>query len=241
MRKTRARYLIHGIVETGEVRRSDCSDVLETQVAFLRRVLERSLPCSSTEILGGDWSIAAQASFPGGHLAVRLYAPGMDPPGACASSMSVTYDPRKPPVLWASRASIHLAPDPWKAAAEVDDLELGLAWAWIPLVEAWIDEDWARTLDVATSEWALEQQRQRTLARSEGAGFREECRKQHGAGIDEERETDEWESYEQWDDMDYPYGDDPEDWAPVDLKQDWYRDEPDAEVPYHDHEDRPLG
>ena len=227
--------MIHGIVETGEVRRSDCSDVLETQVAFLRRALERSLPCGSAEFLGDDWSIAAQASFPGGRLAVRLYAPGMDPVTACASSMSVTYNPGKPPVLWASRASIHLAPDPWKAATEVGDLELGLAWAWIPLVEAWIDEDWARTLDV--SESALRQERQRASAGSKGTGVQEQCSEQHGAGIDEEGETDEWESYEQWNDMDYPYGDDPEDWAPVDLKQDWYRDEPDAEVPYHDHVD----
>lgn len=39
--------------------------------------------------------------------------------------MSVMYDPGKPPVLWASRASIHLAPDPWKAASEVRDMELG--------------------------------------------------------------------------------------------------------------------
>ena len=216
MKKTSARYLIHGIVETGEVRRSDCSEVLATQVAILREVLERSVSLPQggrTEPLGGDWSIVIQASLPGGRLAVRLYAPGMDPAGACASSMSVLYDPGKPPVLWASRASVHLAPDPWKAASEVRDMELGLAWAWIPLVEAWIEEDWARTLDVG--EVALEQEHPRELAGSEGTSVEEEeCCEHEEAGIDEERETDEWE-LEGW------HGDSPWEWAPVDVREDW--------------------
>lgn len=138
--------------------------------------------------------IVIQASLPGERLAVRIYAPGA---GACASSMSVMYDPGKPPVLWASRASIHLAPDPWKAASEVREMELGLVWAWIPLVEAWIEADWARTLDVG--EGALEEEHPRELAGSEATSVQEEEYWEHEeAGSEEERETAERE-LEDWD------------------------------------------
>jgi len=255
MKRMMSPYLIHGIVETGEVRQSDRSEVLDTRVAVLREVLERamSLPRhASTGLVSGGWRIAAQTSFAGGRLAVRLYAPGMDPAGACAASMSVSYAAGKPPTLWTSRAGIPLAPDPSKVATEIGDLELGLAWAWIPLVEAWIDEDWARTLDA--TEGVLEQGRPRELAGSGGTSAQEEEWLEHEeARIDEERETDEWEvqddwdlldywEYKQWlDDMSHSYGDSPEDWAPVDVKQDWYRNEPDAQVPYHDHEDAVAG
>lgn len=210
MKTMKARYLIHGIVETGEVRRSDCSDVLETREEFLRKVLARSvsLPrCGSTEPLGGDWSFEVQASLPGGRLAVRLYAPGMDAAGPCASSMSVTYDPGKPPVLWASRASIHLAPDPWKAANEVRDLEVGLAWAWIPLVEAWIDEDWARTL--AAQEYRMH----------DGLEIDEEGESDEEEESDEPHEDYRFEDYygvDPWEGYDSPW-----DWAPVDVREDW--------------------
>ena len=103
------------------------------------------------------------------------------------------------------------------------NLELGLAWAWIPLVEAWIEEDWARTLDVG--EGAHEQEHPRALAGSEGTSVREEeCWEHEEAENDEERETDEWAT-EDWDLSDYwdSCGDDPEDWAPVDVKEDWNR------------------
>ena len=250
MKRMTSPYLIHGIVETGEVRQSDPSEVLDTQVAVLRKALERALSLpryANTELVDGGWGIAAQTSYPGGRLAVRFYAPGMDPASSCAASMSVSYTPGKPPTLWTSRAGIPLAPDPSKAATEIDDLELGLAWAWIPLAEAWIDEDWARTLDAA--EGVVEQGRPPELAGSGGTSVQEEeCWEHEEARIDEERETDEWEvqddwdpldywEYKQWlDDMNHSYGDSPEDWAPVDIKQDWYRSEPDAQVPYHDHE-----
>ena len=100
-----------------------------------------------------------------------------------------------------------MAPDPSKAATEIGDLELGLAWAWIPLVEAWIDEDWARTLAA------------------------QEYRKHDGVEIDEEGESDEEEEsdeqhedyrledyhgYDPWEDYDSPW-----DWAPVDVREDW--------------------
>lgn len=44
--------------------------------------------------------------------------------------MLVMYDPGKPPELWTSRAGIHLAPDPRKAAGEVHDLEEEHARKW---------------------------------------------------------------------------------------------------------------
>ncbi len=217
MKKTRASNLIHGIVETGQVERTDRSAVPEARLTSFREALERSLnrgPIGGAESLDGGWSIAADASLPGGRLSVRLYAPGMFPGGACASSMSVTYHLGEPPVLWASRASIHLAPDPGNAADEAHDLEVGLAWAWIPLVEAWIHEDWVRTL-----------------------AAQEEVRDDGGFEIDEEGDTDEEEYARKWysrrqQQEEYDYNQDwesPWDWAPIDVREDWGFSELDLE------------
>ncbi|MDE2653168.1 MAG: hypothetical protein OXI71_05055 [Gemmatimonadota bacterium] len=166
MKKTRGSYLIHGIVETGEVRRSDRSEWPEVRITSLCQALERSL--------NRGW---------------------------------------EPPVLWASRASIHLAADTRKAAREVHDLEVGLAWAWIPLVEAWIDEDWARTLAPQDD-------------------VRDDC----GFEIDEEGNTDEEEHARKWysrqQQEEYDYNQDwesPWDWAPVDVREDWGFSELDLE------------
>ena len=226
MKRKRSPFLIHGIVETGEVRKSDRSEVLDAQVAFLRKVLERALILpryASTELVSGGWRIAARTSFPGGRLAVRLYAPGMDPAGACAASMSVSYAPGTPPTLWTSRAGIPLAPDPSKAATEICDLELGFAWAWIPLIEEWGELDWARTLDVS----------ERVLEDEHGGGQVGEMeRYEQRAEEESERHDISWPYEDPWE-----LYDDPWEWAPIDVKQDWYRNEPDAEVPYHDHED----
>ncbi len=83
-------------------------------------------------------------------------------------------------------------------------------------------------------EGALEEEHPRELAGSEATSVQEEEYWEHEeAGSDEERETaereledwdllDYWE-YKRWrDDMNHSYGDDPEDWAPVDVKEDWY-------------------
>ncbi len=237
MKKKRFPFLIHGIVETGEVRKSDRSEVLDAQVAFLRKVLERALILpryARTEFVSGGWRIAARTSFPGGRLAVRLYAPGMDPAGACAASMSVSYAPGTPPALWTSRAGISLAPDSSKAATEIRNLELGFAWAWIPLIEEWGELDWARTLDVS----------ERVLEDEHGGGQVDEMeRYEQRAEKESERHDisspyeDTWEDYDDhdpgssYDDYDpEPYGDpyediDPWEWAPDDVKEDWSRDE----------------
>lgn len=250
MKKTRASHLIHSIVETGEIRRSDRSEWSEVGMASLREALERSLNRGrhgGAVSLGGDWSIVARASLPGGRLSVRLYPPEMFPGGACASSMSVTCHPGEPPALWASRAGIHLAPDPWRAATRVRDLEVGLAWAWIPLVEAWVDQDWARTLDPQgecrghdggeiDEEGESDEEDPDEQYEDYDEDHYDPARDENyyvpgydGADIDEEGEPDEEERDEQYEDYydDYcdfdPWGgaDSPWDWAPVDVTEAW--------------------
>lgn len=88
MKKTRASHLIHGIVETGEIRRSDRSEWSVVRMAPLHEALERSLNRrrhGGAVSLEGNRSIVTQASLPGRRLSVRFYPLGMFPGGACAS------------------------------------------------------------------------------------------------------------------------------------------------------------
>ena len=132
-------YLMHGTVETAEIQESARSEVLDSELAELQGALARALQGGKVAVpVRGGWMMEADASYPAGCLFVRLHAPGVDPEAACTVSFSARFATGKPPVVWTSRAGVRHAPDPVGAANGALGLELGLVWAWLPLIQGWI-------------------------------------------------------------------------------------------------------